>query len=77
MPGLAAFCKDHFDGWGPEVEGQTGLARAWTGVLGWSVDLLPLVGEVPGRPGLWISASYNGEYRIPSIPGRLLGASVS
>lgn len=26
-----------------------------------SIDLLPLVGEVPGRDGLFMSAGYNGE----------------
>ena len=33
---------------------------AWSGVMGYSADGLPLVGHVPGENGLFISASFQG-----------------
>jgi hypothetical protein len=70
LAGISTYCKDNFIAWGPEVGGGAGggqgegLARVWTGILGWSVDLVPLVGEVPGRRGLWVSMGYNGKCSV-------------
>ncbi len=32
----------------------------WSGIMGFTPDSLPLVGAVPGRPGMWIAAGYSG-----------------
>ncbi|BEI92386.1 uncharacterized protein CcaverHIS019_0500140 [Cutaneotrichosporon cavernicola] len=56
---LANHCRDTFVGWGKEADGE-GLTKCWTGIIGHSVDNLPMVGAVPGRPGVWIAAGYNG-----------------
>ncbi|BEI80771.1 hypothetical protein CcaverHIS002_0113000 [Cutaneotrichosporon cavernicola] len=56
---LANYCRDNYVDWGPESEGE-GLARAWSGIMCHSVDMRPLVGEVPGKTGMFISAGYNG-----------------
>ncbi|GMK53416.1 hypothetical protein CspeluHIS016_0100020 [Cutaneotrichosporon spelunceum] len=56
---LADYCRDSFVGWGQETDGE-GLTKCWTGVICHSVDYLPIVGAVPGRPGVWIAAGYNG-----------------
>ncbi|POR34317.1 Uncharacterized protein TPAR_05465 [Tolypocladium paradoxum] len=52
--------------WGPEG----GLKKAWTGIMGFTGDMMPLVGRLPAakdaRPmdegsGQWIAAGFNGE----------------
>lgn len=38
-----------------------GRVRAeWTGIMGFSPDGFPFVGEMPGQPGLWVSCSFQG-----------------
>jgi glycine/D-amino acid oxidase-like deaminating enzyme len=32
----------------------------WAGIMGFTPDLLPLVGAVPGTQGLWMAAGYSG-----------------
>ncbi|BEI96614.1 hypothetical protein CcaverHIS631_0202030 [Cutaneotrichosporon cavernicola] len=60
-----AITRDHaifmrnFIGWGPEAYGE-GLVRTWVGVLSSVRDWLPLVGEVPGSPGLSLAAGFAG-----------------
>lgn len=36
------------------------IRREWTGIMGYSPDGFPYVGEVPGQKGLWISGSFQG-----------------
>lgn len=45
-------------GWGKQAIGE-GLTRTWTGVMAYTIDRLPLIGPVPDRPGLFLSAGYN------------------
>lgn len=58
---IANWCKDNYEGWGEEKSGE-GLARVWSGVMGHSVDWVPLYGRVPGKDGLWAAVGYNGEF---------------
>ncbi|KAH8808473.1 FAD dependent oxidoreductase [Xylogone sp. PMI_703] len=45
--------------WGSDhPEGR--VRKEWTGIMGYSCDGLPFVGEVPREKGLWISASFQG-----------------
>lgn len=45
--------------WGKDS--PDGRIRAqWTGIMGYSADGYPLVGQFPGEEGLWISASFQG-----------------
>ncbi|KAK3945709.1 putative fad dependent oxidoreductase [Diplogelasinospora grovesii] len=45
--------------WGEDhLEGR--VRRQWTGVMGFSPDGFPFVGEVPDHKGLWVSASFQG-----------------
>jgi glycine/D-amino acid oxidase-like deaminating enzyme len=46
-------------GWG-EDDKEGRVRREWTGVMGYSPDGFPFVGEVPGMEGLWIAASFQG-----------------
>lgn len=58
---ISRWCRDSFEGWGEEAPGE-GLARVWSGVMGHSVDWVPLYGPVPGKDGLWAAVGYNGKY---------------
>ncbi|KAL7622446.1 hypothetical protein AAE478_007951 [Parahypoxylon ruwenzoriense] len=47
------------DNWGADhAEGR--IRRAWTGIMGYSPDGFPFVGEMPGEKGLWVSTSFQG-----------------
>ncbi len=53
--GLTTFLQGHF----PKLEGAA-IRCAWTGVMGFSRDGLPWVGEVPGRQGQYLAAGFTG-----------------
>jgi gamma-glutamylputrescine oxidase len=40
------------------------VTHRWCGIFGSTADLLPLVGEVPGRPGVWVAAGYSGHGNV-------------
>jgi glycine/D-amino acid oxidase-like deaminating enzyme len=42
----------------PRVEGR------WSGMWGTTPDLLPLVGHVPGRDGVWLAGGYSGHGNV-------------
>jgi gamma-glutamylputrescine oxidase len=45
----------------------------WAGIMGFSADRLPVVGEVPGRPGLHVSGGYSGVGNVEGFHcGRLV-----
>ncbi|KAK3897150.1 FAD dependent oxidoreductase [Staphylotrichum tortipilum] len=46
-------------GWG-EDDPAGRVKCEWTGIMGFSPDGFPFVGEVPGEEGLWVSASFQG-----------------
>ncbi|MBD1999308.1 FAD-binding oxidoreductase [Leptolyngbya sp. FACHB-541] len=53
--GLRAFLPDHFEALrNVQVQGE------WTGIMGFSPDDNPLVGELPGYPAEYIIAGYTG-----------------
>lgn len=45
--------------WG-EDDAEGRVKSEWTGIMGFSPDGFPFVGEVPGKKGLWIAASFQG-----------------
>lgn len=45
--------------WG-EDDPEGRLRKAWTGVMGFSADGFPLVGQVPGEEDLYVAASFQG-----------------
>jgi hypothetical protein len=49
--------QEHFIGW--EDSGAK-VDRIWTGAMGHTSDVLPSVGEVPGRKGCYIAAGFDG-----------------
>ncbi len=40
------------------------IAHRWAGVFGLVPDLMPVVGRVPGRDGLWIAGGYSGHGNV-------------
>ncbi|KIW15383.1 hypothetical protein PV08_05429 [Exophiala spinifera] len=65
--------KEYFDGYMQRTfRGWEGTAAEvtdiWTGVMGYSADLLPWVGPVPGRDGVFVSAGFTG-HGMPRILG--------
>ncbi|TXT10487.1 uncharacterized protein COLE_04421 [Cutaneotrichosporon oleaginosum] len=56
---LGAYCRRAYEGWGTEGQGE-GATRVWSGVLAASADLLPLIGAVRDKPGMWAAAGFHG-----------------
>ena len=50
------------------------LSHRWAGVVGYSDDSLPYVGEVPGRRGLYVSGGYSG---VGNVPGFMCGRDIA
>ena len=50
------------------------LSHRWAGVVGYSDDALPYVGEVPGRAGLHVSGGYSG---VGNVPGFMCGRDIA
>jgi glycine/D-amino acid oxidase-like deaminating enzyme len=48
----------------------THIAHRWAGTMGFSADLLPLVGELPGSPGLHVACGYSG---VGNVQGFMCG----
>ncbi|KAK9779682.1 putative FAD dependent oxidoreductase [Seiridium cardinale] len=57
-----------------------GLVHTWTGIIAMTPDSVPFVGEVPGSPGQWICAGFNGHGMariftcVPGVVKLILGA---
>lgn len=50
----------------------------WVGLVGYSEDGLPFVGEVPGRPGLHVAGGYSGAGNVPGfVAGRELADAIA
>ena len=47
-----------------ELEAPAEVTHRWTGVVGYSEDLLPFAGEVPGRPALHVAGGYSGHGNV-------------
>ncbi|PMB70829.1 Gamma-glutamylputrescine oxidoreductase [Beauveria bassiana] len=51
------FMQRMFVGW---EDSQAYVKRSWSGIMGYSTDALPHVGEVPDRKGLFVLAGFHG-----------------
>ena len=53
------------------------VSHGWAGIFGVTEDDLPLVGQVPGRDGVWVSAGYSGHGNVLGLAcGELVGEAV-
>jgi glycine/D-amino acid oxidase-like deaminating enzyme len=50
------------------------VTHRWAGVVGYSDDLLPYVGEVAGRRGLYVAGGYSG---VGNVPGFMCGRDLA
>jgi gamma-glutamylputrescine oxidase len=50
------------------------ITHRWTGTVGYTEDRRPVVGPVPGRPGLWVAGGYSG---TGNVPGFLAGQELA
>lgn len=50
------------------------VTHRWAGVVGYSDDLLPYVGEVAGRRGLYVTGGYSG---VGNVPGFMCGRDLA
>jgi gamma-glutamylputrescine oxidase len=57
-----------------DLGADAGVSHRWAGVVGYSDDSLPYVGEVPGRPGLFASGGYSG---VGNVPGFMCGRDLA
>ncbi|KAH6639729.1 FAD dependent oxidoreductase-domain-containing protein [Boeremia exigua] len=58
---VRSFINERFDGWSQAEYGPgEGIQYSWSGIIGLSVDGVPFVGELPGKPGQWICAGHHG-----------------
>jgi gamma-glutamylputrescine oxidase len=48
-----------------ELGVDAAVTHRWVGVVGYTDDQLPYVGEVPGRPGLYVAGGYSGHGNLP------------
>ncbi len=60
-----------------ELRVDAPIARRWVGMVGYTDDGMPRVGEVPDRPGLYVAAGYCGTGHVNGfLAGRILAANV-
>jgi gamma-glutamylputrescine oxidase len=53
------------------------VAQRWSGIFGTTEDRLPLVGQVPGRGGVWVAAGYSGHGNVMGLAcGELVAQSI-
>ncbi|KAK3713188.1 hypothetical protein LTR37_008621 [Vermiconidia calcicola] len=57
------YMQRHFHGW---EESGAKTDRVWTGIMGYTTDGYPFVGEVPSKPGQYICAGFNG-HGMPQV----------
>jgi glycine/D-amino acid oxidase-like deaminating enzyme len=54
-------------------DGEARVSHRWAGIFALTQDMVPLVGPVPGRDGVWIAAGYSGHGNVMGFGcGRLV-----
>jgi gamma-glutamylputrescine oxidase len=61
-----------------ELIGETPrISHRWAGIFGLTQDMLPLVGRVPGRNGLWVAGGYSGHGNVLGFAcGELVASAI-
>jgi glycine/D-amino acid oxidase-like deaminating enzyme len=53
------------------------ITHRWSGIFGTSPDRLPLVGQVPDRPGIWVARGYSGHGNVLGLAsGELVAKAI-
>jgi gamma-glutamylputrescine oxidase len=59
------------------IGGEPRIEHRWPGIFGATQDQLPLVGRVPGREGVWVSAGYSGHGNVMGLAcGELVAQAI-
>jgi len=54
------------------------VTHRWAGIFGLTQDLLPLVGRVPARDGVWVAAGYSGHGNVLGLLcGELVASAIT
>jgi len=66
------------EGFAAELTGRKPrIEHRWPGIFGSTDDHLPLVGPVPGRDGVWVSAGYSGHGNVMGLAcGELVAQAI-
>ncbi|KIJ24528.1 hypothetical protein M422DRAFT_274673 [Sphaerobolus stellatus SS14] len=56
---LGQALRDYLEDWGEESIGE-GLLSDWTGIMGYTPEVVPYVGQLPNKPGAFICAGHCG-----------------
>jgi glycine/D-amino acid oxidase-like deaminating enzyme len=69
---VTAGVQDRLDAFLAEWLGLGGarVTHRWAGIMGFSADLLPVVGALPNSPGLYVAGGYSG---VGNVLGHLCG----
>src|SRR5438105_2825140 len=70
--------QEALDGFLVELLGELPhVAHRWAGIFGLTQDMLPLVGRIPSREGVWVAAGYSGHGNVLGLMcGELLAAAI-
>ncbi len=70
--------QSELEGFAAELTGgQPRIEHRWPGIFGSTEDQLPLVGRVPGRDGVWVSAGYSGHGNVMGLAcGELVAQAI-
>jgi gamma-glutamylputrescine oxidase len=71
--------QERIDAFAAELVGRAPrVTHRWAGLFGTTEDLLPLVGELPGRPDVWTACGYSGRGNVFGfLCGELVAAALS
>src|ERR687897_1467039 len=74
LSGIARCLTDLF----PGLRGKARVVRAWSGIMGFTADGLPLIGRYEPAPGLTIAAGFNGGgFSWGAIVGKIIASLLS
>ena len=58
---------DNYDGYWGDNDSEGRVYKAWSGIMGYSADGFPLVGQVPGEESLYVAVSFQGSGMVLSL----------
>ena len=59
-------------------DGEARISHRWAGIFALTQDMVPLVGPVPGRDGVWVAAGYSGHGNVMGFGcGRLVADAMT
>jgi sarcosine oxidase subunit beta len=74
LSGIARCLTDLF----PVLRGKARVVRAWSGIMGFTADGLPLIGRYEPAPGLMVAAGFNGSgFSWGPILGKVIASLLS